>query len=37
MKIMEKLFDGYRTSFEAKVLGNTNSDFALEALNQILW
>ena len=31
MKIMEKLFDGYRTSFEAKVLGNTNSDFALEA------
>lgn len=31
MKIMEKLFDGYRSSFEAKVLGNTNSDFALEA------
>ena len=31
LKVIEKLFDGYRSSFEAKVLGNTNSDFALEA------
>lgn len=31
MKVMEKLFDGYRTSFDAKVLGNANSSFALEA------
>lgn len=31
MSIVEKLFDGYATKFEAKALGSSNSSFATEA------
>ena len=31
LKILEKMFDGYYSAFDAKALGNPNSVFALEA------